>query len=194
MVDQREIKFIPRVLPVLAGTTVSFPNNDTTWHNVYSKADAKEFDLGLYPAGETRSVTFDKPGIVRILCNVHPNMEAFIVVMEHRYFSTLDKRDLVGVVSFDSDTREVVPIGPNVDPQATAGRIRSISAGGGTMVAPALGLARDRLAEYGRERGAASHSGQSRLGRFDPHRAGRPRAGALRRQGGHPRSYPRTIP
>ncbi|QKK08146.1 MAG: VWA domain-containing protein [Planctomycetota bacterium] len=65
--------------------------------------------------------------------------------------STLDKRDLVGVVSFDSDTREVVPIGPNVDPQATAGRIRSISAGGGTMVAPALGLARDRLVEVDAE-------------------------------------------
>ncbi|MDQ7012571.1 MAG: VWA domain-containing protein [Planctomycetota bacterium] len=59
--------------------------------------------------------------------------------------STLDKRDLVGVVSFDSRTREVVPLGPNTDPDATAARIRSISAGGGTVIGPALGLARDRL-------------------------------------------------
>lgn len=65
--------------------------------------------------------------------------------------STLDKRDLVGVVSFDSNTREVVPLGPNVDPQATAGKIRSISAGGGTMVGPALALARDRLVEVDAE-------------------------------------------
>ena len=90
--DQREIKFIPRVLPVLAGTTVSFPNNDETWHNVFSKSEAKPFDLGLYPAGETRSVTFDKAGVARILCNVHPNMEAFIVVKSHPYFAAPDKR------------------------------------------------------------------------------------------------------
>lgn len=90
--DQRNLKFIPRVLPVLVGTTVEFPNNDKTWHNVYSKSEAKEFDLGLYPAGETRSVTFDKPGVVRILCNVHPNMEAYVVVKDRPYFTTPDPR------------------------------------------------------------------------------------------------------
>ena len=92
VMDQREVKFIPRVLPVLAGTTVSFPNNDKTWHNVFSKSEAKPFDLGLYPAGETRSVTFDKPGVVRILCNVHPSMEAYVVVKGHAYFAAPDKR------------------------------------------------------------------------------------------------------
>lgn len=90
--DQREMKFVPRVLAVIEGATVSFPNNDKTWHNVYSKSEAKEFDLGLYPAGEARSVTLDKPGVVRILCNVHPNMEAYIVVKNHPYFSAPDKR------------------------------------------------------------------------------------------------------
>lgn len=92
VMDQRNLKFIPRVLPVLVGTTVEFPNNDKTWHNVYSKSETKEFDLGLYPAGETRSVTFDKPGVVRILCNVHPNMEAHVVVKDHPYFTTPDQR------------------------------------------------------------------------------------------------------
>ncbi|MBI2998829.1 MAG: methylamine utilization protein [Deltaproteobacteria bacterium] len=92
VMDQRETKFIPRVLPVLAGTTVSFPNNDKTWHNVFSKSESKPFDLGLYPGGETRSVTFDKPGVVRILCNVHPSMEAYIVVKSHPYFAAPDKR------------------------------------------------------------------------------------------------------
>ncbi len=91
VLEQREIKFIPSVLPVLVGTTVDFPNKDKTWHNVYSKSEAKKFDLGLYPPGKTRSVTFDKPGIVRVLCNVHPNMEAFIVVKEHPYFAAADK-------------------------------------------------------------------------------------------------------
>lgn len=91
VLEQREMKFIPSVLPVLVGTTVDFPNKDKNWHNIYSKSEAKKFDLGLYPPGKTRSVTFDKPGIVRILCNVHPNMEAFIVVEEHPYFTAADK-------------------------------------------------------------------------------------------------------
>lgn len=92
VMDQRDMKFIPYVLPVLVGATVDFPNHDTTWHNVYSKGGAKDFDLGLYESGKTRSTTFDKPGVARILCNAHPNMEAFIVVKEHPYFSGADKR------------------------------------------------------------------------------------------------------
>lgn len=90
--DQRGMKFVPRVEPVLAGTTVNFPNNDNVWHNVFSRSEAKQFDLGLYPPGKSRGVTFDKPGVVRILCNVHPAMEAFIVVEEHPYFTVPDQR------------------------------------------------------------------------------------------------------
>jgi plastocyanin len=91
VMDQRENKFIPHVLPVMVGTTVEFPNHDTGWHNVYSKGGAKDFDLGLYPPEKTRSTTFEKPGVARILCNAHPNMEAFIVVKEHPFFSGADK-------------------------------------------------------------------------------------------------------
>jgi plastocyanin len=91
VMDQRGLKFIPHVLPILVGTTVEFPNNDTSWHNVYSKGGANDFDLGLYPPGKTRSTMFDKPGVARILCNAHPNMEAFIVAKEHPFFSGADK-------------------------------------------------------------------------------------------------------
>jgi plastocyanin len=91
-VDQREIKFVPFVLPVVVGTTVEFPNNDKSWHNVFSKSDAKSFDLGLYAPGKSRNQTFDKPGVVRVLCNAHPAMEAFIVVKDHPYFAAPDKR------------------------------------------------------------------------------------------------------
>lgn len=91
VLDQRNMKFIPFVLPVLVGTAVDFPNNDKSWHNVYSKSDAKKFDLGLYAPGKSRSITFDKPGVVRILCNVHPSMEAFIVVKQHPYFAAPDQ-------------------------------------------------------------------------------------------------------
>ena len=91
VMDQRESKFNPTVLGIVVGTKVAFPNNDKMWHNVFSKGGAKDFDVGLYPPGKSREVTFDKPGVARILCNAHPNMEAFVVVKEHPFFSAADK-------------------------------------------------------------------------------------------------------
>ena len=91
VIDQRDMKFTPRVLAVIVGTTVEFPNNDKAWHNVFSASEAKKFDLGLYPPGKTRNVAFDKPGVVRVLCNVHPSMEAYVVVKGHPYFAASDK-------------------------------------------------------------------------------------------------------
>jgi len=91
VMDQRDNKFSPAVLAIVVGAKVAFPNNDTSWHNVYSKGGAKDFDLGLYAPGKSRDVTFDKPGVARILCNVHPNMEAYIVVKEQPLFSVADK-------------------------------------------------------------------------------------------------------
>jgi hypothetical protein len=90
--DQKGMKFIPEVLPVLVGTSVEFPNHDNTWHNVFSPSETNKFDLGLYPPGEKRSVTLTEAGVVRILCNVHPNMEAHIVVKEHSLFTTPNTR------------------------------------------------------------------------------------------------------
>lgn len=90
VMDQKELKFTPTVLAVVVGTTVAFPNHDKVWHNVFSKGGAKDFDLGLYPPGKSRSVTFDKPGVARILCNAHPAMEAFIVVKDQPFFSNAD--------------------------------------------------------------------------------------------------------
>jgi plastocyanin len=91
VMDQRDNKFVPSVLAVVVGSKVEFPNNDKSWHNVYSKGGAKDFDLGLYQPGKSRDVTFDKPGVARILCNAHPNMEAYIVIKEQPFFSTADK-------------------------------------------------------------------------------------------------------
>jgi plastocyanin len=92
VMDQQDMKFVPRVLAILVETTVEFANNDKTFHNVFSASEAKKFDLGLYSPGRRRNVTFDRPGLVRILCNVHPHMEAFIVVKAHPYFSATDGR------------------------------------------------------------------------------------------------------
>lgn len=100
VLDQRDMKFVPRVLAIRTGTKVSFPNNDKTWHNVYSTSEAKKFDLGLYAPKQSRETTFEKAGVVKILCNVHPNMEAFIVVKGHPYFSATDGRGNYQISNF----------------------------------------------------------------------------------------------
>jgi formylglycine-generating enzyme required for sulfatase activity/plastocyanin len=91
LMDQRDYKFTPRVLPVLVGSTVEFPNNDPDTHNAYSAADCCKFDLGHYPQGESRSVKFDKVGIAEILCNIHPQMGAYVLVLQNPYFFVTDK-------------------------------------------------------------------------------------------------------
>jgi len=79
--------FIPHVLPILVGSTVSFPNHDPIFHNVFSLSGTGTFDLGRYPRGDTRSVTFDRPGIVPVFCHIHSDMSAIIVVLENPYFT-----------------------------------------------------------------------------------------------------------
>ena len=88
--DQRNEAFEPHVLAIVAGTTVDFPNNDRTYHNVFSLSKTKTFDLGRYAAGRSKSVRFDKPGIVRVFCDIHSHMSAFILVFAHRYFAVAD--------------------------------------------------------------------------------------------------------
>jgi plastocyanin len=85
--DQRNATFVPHVLAITVGTTVDFPNNDHTYHNVFSLRGPKPFDLGRYAAGKSRSVRFDRPGIVRVFCEIHSHMSAFILVFSHRYFA-----------------------------------------------------------------------------------------------------------
>ena len=88
--DQRNETFVPHVLAIVAGTTVDFPNNDKTYHNVFSLSSTKTFDLGRYAAGKSQSVRFDRPGIVRVFCDIHSHMSAFILVFTHRYFAVTD--------------------------------------------------------------------------------------------------------
>jgi plastocyanin len=88
--DQRNETFVPHVLAIIAGTTVDFPNNDTTYHNVFSLSSIKPFDLGRYAVGRSKSITFDRPGIVRVFCDIHSHMSAFILVFSHRFFAVTD--------------------------------------------------------------------------------------------------------
>ena len=88
--DQRNEAFVPHVLAIVAGTTVDFPNNDRTYHNVFSLSPTKPFDLGRYAVGRSKAVRFDRPGIVRVFCDIHSHMSAFILVFAHRHFAVTD--------------------------------------------------------------------------------------------------------
>jgi plastocyanin len=92
--DQKNETFVPYVLAVTVGSTVDFPNSDRIYHNVFSLSKAKRFDLGRYPRGQSRSVRFDRPGVVRVFCEIHSHMSAFILVFAHRYFSVTDGEGL----------------------------------------------------------------------------------------------------
>lgn len=92
VIDQRHLHFTPRVLPIVVGATVAFPNSDPVYHNVYSPSEARMFNLGTFPPGATRMVVFDRPGVVRILCNVHPEMLAYVLALETPYYCRTDKR------------------------------------------------------------------------------------------------------
>jgi len=91
--DQVRMVFTPHVLPVLVGTTVDFLNSDPAPHNVFTVDDcADRFDLGSWTKGETRSRTFDRPCAAVILCNVHPEMEAYVVAVPTPFFAVTDDR------------------------------------------------------------------------------------------------------
>jgi hypothetical protein len=85
--DQRNETFVPHVLAIRTGTTVDFPNNDRIYHNVFSLSPVQRFDLGRYAAGRSKSVRFDRPGVVRVFCDIHSHMSAFILVFAHRFFT-----------------------------------------------------------------------------------------------------------
>ena len=85
--DQRRETFVPHVLAVTAGAVVDFPNSDETYHNVFSLSRVRSFDLGRYASGRSKSVRFDRPGIVRVFCDIHSHMSAFVLVFAHRLFT-----------------------------------------------------------------------------------------------------------
>jgi plastocyanin len=86
-IRQEHETFTPRVVAVPVGSTVDFPNDDPIYHNVFSLSRAKNFNLGRYPRGETRRVRFDRPGVVKVFCEIHSHMSATVMVFDHPWFA-----------------------------------------------------------------------------------------------------------
>jgi plastocyanin len=84
---QKDQCFLPRVVVVAVGGSVDFPNLDPIYHNVFSLSPVKRFDLGKYPRGQSKSVLFNKPGLVNVFCDIHSEMAAYVMVLPHHGFA-----------------------------------------------------------------------------------------------------------
>jgi plastocyanin len=87
---QKMKAFTPHVLAIPAGASVEFPNYDPIFHNAFSSYSGQVFDVGLYPPGRSRTVTFKREGVVRVFCNIHSTMSAVIVVLKTPYYAVSD--------------------------------------------------------------------------------------------------------
>jgi plastocyanin len=108
VLDQRNETFVPHLVAITTGTTVDFPNSDQIYHNVFSLSKTRSFDLGRYGAGRSRSVTFDRPGIVRVFCEIHSHMNAFILVFNHPFFAVTDTDGRYHIDNVPTGTYNVV--------------------------------------------------------------------------------------
>ena len=104
-VVQRDAAFVPHIVPVMAGTTVIWPNEDEVFHNVFSKSQASPFNLGLYKKNDPpRSVVFDKPGEVDVFCSIHANMSCVVLVLENPCFAATDSKGHYAITNVPAGT------------------------------------------------------------------------------------------
>jgi plastocyanin len=118
VMDQRNETFVPHVLAITTGTTVDFPNSDKFYHNVFSLSKAQKFDLGRYAAGHSRPIRFDRPGIVRVFCDIHSHMNAFILVFSHPFFAMTDAEGRYRIDNVPPGTYAVVAWNEGVSSEA----------------------------------------------------------------------------
>ena len=90
-IRQRDRQFVPQLTVVPVGSEIEFPNDDRIFHNVFSLSRARRFDLGLYRSGSSRTVTFDRPGVVEVYCNIHPEMVAHVLVLDTAHYAIVGK-------------------------------------------------------------------------------------------------------
>jgi len=96
---QHDKRFEPHILVVQTGSQVQFPNQDPFFHNVFSLFDGKRFDLGLYEAGSSRTIRFDRPGVSFLFCNIHPEMSAAVIAVDTPYFGLSDRAGKVTIAN-----------------------------------------------------------------------------------------------
>lgn len=124
---QRNKTFHPHLVVVPVGGQVVFPNKDPFFHNVFSLFDGKRFDLGLYEAGSSRAVTFDREGISYIFCNIHPEMSAVVVSLKTPYYGISDARGTISISDVPAGRYELHVWHERAIPESLDGLLRTIS-------------------------------------------------------------------
>lgn len=147
---QRQKRFDPHVLVVPVASTVDFPNLDPFFHNVFSLFEGKRFDLGLYEAGSTHSVKFDRAGVSYIFCNIHPEMSAVVVVVKTPYYGISNRAGDVTISDVTAGRYELQMWQERCLPDALKAQAREITVDQaavslGTIALPA---SRDLLAPH----------------------------------------------
>ena len=104
---QKNKSFSPHLVVIPVGSAVDFPNKDPFFHNVFSLFEGKRFDLGLYEAGSTRSVVFNRVGVSYIFCNIHPEMSAVVISLKTPYHGISDHKGLISIPNVPSGTYDI---------------------------------------------------------------------------------------
>jgi plastocyanin len=122
-VSQKGAVFVPHILPVMMGTTVEWPNNDTIYHNVFSMSETKPFDLGLYKSPQVKKVTFDKPGRVDVFCSIHTRMNCVVLVLENPYFSNTNEKGQYAITNVPAGLYKLKAWGERLPSQTSEIRV-----------------------------------------------------------------------
>jgi plastocyanin len=135
---QKDKRFEPHVLTVETGTTVDFPNFDPIFHNAFSNFSGQLFDVGLYPPGSSQSIRFERPGVVRVFCNIHPTMSALIVVLNSPYFTSTDKNGHFRIPAVPPGDYELHVFHERALPETLQGLTHSITVTASPLEIPTL--------------------------------------------------------
>ena len=128
---QRNKSFQPHLVVVRVGSMIDFPNRDPFFHNVFSLFDGKRFDLGLYEAGATNSVRFDRVGVSFLFCNIHPEMSAVVVAVDTPYYGVSDRSGRVTIANVPDGRYELRFWYERSLPESLKSLTRSVSIAGG---------------------------------------------------------------
>src|SRR5579871_975558 len=137
---QKNKTFTPHVLAITVGTTVDFPNRDFIFHNAFSNYNGETFDIGLYPPRTSKAIVFNRPGVVRVFCNIHPAMSAVIVVLKSPYFGVTDKSGTVRIADVAPGTYRVHVFHERATEQTLETLTRTVEVPAGGLELPVISV------------------------------------------------------
>lgn len=161
---QKNKTFEPHLLVVQVGSVVDFPNRDPFFHNVFSLFDGKRFDLGLYEAGTTRHVRFDRPGVCYIFCNIHPEMSGVVIVLDTPYYAIANGAGSISIPDVPSGRYQLHVWDERSLPETLNGMTREVTLSSaqpslGTIHIPEADLPLAHKNKYGRDYDKPAPSG-----------------------------------